>query len=178
MYTSLFLDELALSKDANVGDQFLFPQEVNDVPVYLCDPIWCMKSKVESLVVMKIFQSKARPLLLQMHYSSSILNYPVEAIFKVGDDLTQDFHVQILFNVFNTIWKVSNLEDKPFIKQYRVLPTGENHGLVEFVKSKSIEKHSPEDWGFYQVLSESEKKKFYTLPCWRLRGWLCSWSKR
>jgi hypothetical protein len=160
LYTSFFLDELADKRDVNIGDEFMFPQDVNDVPVYLSDPIWCMKSKIESVEVIKIFDSKLRPLLLRMHYSSSILNYPVDTIFKVGDDLTQDFHVQILFSVFNTIWKESNLVDKPFIKQYRVLPTGENHGLVEFVKSKSIEKHTEKDWEYYQQFSEPEKKHF------------------
>eukprot|EP01126_Amoeba_proteus_P003295 TRINITY_DN11093_c0_g2_i6.p1 TRINITY_DN11093_c0_g2~~TRINITY_DN11093_c0_g2_i6.p1 ORF type:complete len:556 (-),score=157.67 TRINITY_DN11093_c0_g2_i6:119-1786(-) len=55
-------------------------------------------------------------------------------IYKRGDDLRQDYVIQIMFFIFNRLWLLSpELKEKPFIYQYKIIPTGVGSGVVEFV---------------------------------------------
>lgn len=67
-------------------------------------------------------------------------NYPV--IFKNGDDLRQDQLVIQLFTLMDQLLRKENLDLK--LTPYRVLATGPEDGLVQFVKSQSIASISSE----------------------------------
>lgn len=68
------------------------------------------------------------------------VNYPV--IFKNGDDLRQDQLVIQLFTLMDQLLQKENLDLK--LTPYRVLATGPEDGLVQFVRSQSIASISSE----------------------------------
>jgi len=78
-------------------------------------------------------------------------------IYKVGDNLLCDMNVQILFWILNVIWASSSMTKKPFVRQYRVLPTGENEGFIEFVNSNTIDSF---DWSSLANADKEQKEKF------------------
>jgi len=61
------------------------------------------------------------------------------------------------FFVFNKIWENSNLPLKPFIHQYRVFPTGEDTGFVEFVPSVTVQDYN---WENLNNISAEQQQKF------------------
>jgi hypothetical protein len=97
---------------------------------------------IASVTILKVFSSKAKPCLLELVPADS--KYPSKrVIFKKGDDLRQDLLVQACFYLFNVLWQQSDLEDKPFIHQYRLIPMGPDTGCVEFVHdSESLQTFS------------------------------------
>lgn len=110
---------------------------------------------LSAVTVLKIFSSKAKPCLLELHPQDS--KYPSRrVIFKKGDDLRQDLLVQACFYLFNVLWQQSDLDEKPFIHQYRLIPMGPDIGCVEFVQdSESLQTFSFEKaWPKY---TEEEK---------------------
>lgn len=110
---------------------------------------------LSAVTVLKVFSSKAKPCLLELHPADS--KYPSRrVIFKKGDDLRQDLLVQACFYLFNVLWQHSDLDEKPFIHQYRLIPMGPDIGCVEFVQdSESLQTFSFEKmWPKY---TEEEK---------------------
>jgi len=97
---------------------------------------------IGAVTVLKVFASKAKPCLLELFPADS--KYPSRrVIFKKGDDLRQDLLVQACFYLFNVLWLHSDVEDKPFIHQYRLIPMGPDTGCVEFVQdSESLQTFS------------------------------------
>lgn len=97
---------------------------------------------ISSVTVLKVFASKAKPCLLELFPADS--KYPSKrVIFKKGDDLRQDLLVQACFYLFNVLWSLSDIDDKPFIHQYRLIPMGPDTGCVEFVQdSESLQTFS------------------------------------
>jgi hypothetical protein len=71
---------------------------------------------VESIRLEKIFSSNARPMLIRLNPGAE---QSTLMIFKRGDDLRQDFAVQTMFFIFNRLWALSSIPDKPFIHQYK-----------------------------------------------------------
>lgn len=73
----------------------------------------------------------------------SILIYVINMTFLqytnsiIGDDLRQDLCIQALFRLFNELWVISNMDCKPFIYTYQVIPLNSNFGMIEFVKGCS-----------------------------------------
>lgn len=110
---------------------------------------------LSAVTILKVFSSKAKPCLLELHPADS--KYPSKrVIFKKGDDLRQDLLVQACFYLFNCLWQQSDLDEKPFIHQYRLIPMGPDIGCVEFVQdSESLQTFSFEKaWPKY---TEEEK---------------------
>jgi hypothetical protein len=97
---------------------------------------------IAAVTVLKVFASKAKPCLLELFPADS--KYPSKrVIFKKGDDLRQDLLVQACFYLFNVLWAQSDIAEKPFIHQYRLIPMGPDTGCVEFVQdSESLQTFS------------------------------------
>jgi len=68
-------------------------------------------------------------------------------------------NTQVMFFVFNKIWENSNFGkfQKPFISQYRVFPSSEDTGFVEYVPSKTIQEY---DWNNLDKFSTEEQQQF------------------
>eukprot|EP01125_Pyxidicula_operculata_P017232 TRINITY_DN6027_c1_g2_i4.p1 TRINITY_DN6027_c1_g2~~TRINITY_DN6027_c1_g2_i4.p1 ORF type:complete len:732 (-),score=189.39 TRINITY_DN6027_c1_g2_i4:501-2696(-) len=122
----------------------------------ILDPLGIVPDVVTTIKLEKIFPSNAKPFLLnfnpqppqpqpqpqqqqqqQQQTSQPSLPSPRPSylcLFKRGDDLRQDYAVQTMFFVLNRLWVQSHLQHKPFIHQYKVIPMGSNHGILEFVR--------------------------------------------
>jgi len=64
---------------------------------------------------------------------------------------------KLCFFVFNKIWENSNIPIKPFIHQYRVFPTGDDSGFVEFVPSTTVQDY---DWNKLKNFSPEKQQQF------------------
>ncbi len=139
----------------------------------ILDPIYEEESGgnnvVTEVTVKKVFSSKAKPLLLEMKYKNADKK-PNFFIFKKGDDLRQDLLVQVMFFVFNTLWKNSNMPSIPFIYQYKIIPMGFDIGAVEFVQP--CESLQTFDWTKIKTLSPEEKR---TLFCSAAGSYVAGW---
>ncbi|KAI9268862.1 kinase-like domain-containing protein [Phascolomyces articulosus] len=80
-----------------------------------------------------IFNSNLQPLRL-MFVCQDQTEYPV--IFKAGDDLRQDQLVIQIITLMDKLLRKENLDLK--LTPYKVLATGPEHGLVQFVSSKPL----------------------------------------
>jgi phosphatidylinositol 3-kinase len=79
-----------------------------------------------------IFNSNLQPLRLTFECDGT--EYPV--IFKTGDDLRQDQLVIQIISLMNKLLLKENLDLK--LTPYKVLATGPEHGLMQFVPSSSL----------------------------------------
>jgi len=80
-----------------------------------------------------IFNSNMQPLRLTFATPEAI-EYPI--IFKTGDDLRQDQLVIQIITLMDKLLQKENLDLK--LTPYKVLATGPDHGLMQFVPSKSL----------------------------------------
>ncbi|KAH8554115.1 phosphatidylinositol 3-kinase [Umbelopsis sp. PMI_123] len=80
-----------------------------------------------------IFNSNLQPLRLTFATPEGI-EYPI--IFKTGDDLRQDQLVIQIITLMDKLLQKENLDLR--LTPYKVLATGPDHGLVQFVPSKSL----------------------------------------
>jgi len=99
--------------------------------VALVDPLANIDKPINEVKLVKIFTSNARPILIEM--ANTETQQKSTMIFKQGDDLRQDYVVQIMFFLFNRLWQWSDLKNKPFIHQYKIVPMGPSSGVIEFV---------------------------------------------
>ncbi|KAL0090339.1 kinase-like domain-containing protein [Phycomyces blakesleeanus] len=81
----------------------------------------------------RIFNSNLQPLRLTFACTDTT-TYPV--IFKTGDDLRQDQLVIQIITLMDKLLRKENLDLK--LTPYKVLATGPEHGLMQFVPSKSL----------------------------------------
>ncbi|KAG9068660.1 Phosphatidylinositol (PI) 3-kinase [Linnemannia hyalina] len=80
-----------------------------------------------------IFKSNLLPLHLTFSCADGSL---YQAIFKSGDDLRQDQLVIQLITLMDDLLRKENLDLK--LMPYKVLATGADHGMVQFVQSMSL----------------------------------------
>ncbi|KAF9985209.1 Phosphatidylinositol (PI) 3-kinase [Modicella reniformis] len=80
-----------------------------------------------------IFKSSLLPLLLTFSCADGS---QYQAIFKSGDDLRQDQLVIQLITLMDDLLRKENLDLK--LMPYKVLATGADHGMVQFVQSQSL----------------------------------------
>ncbi|KAF9357926.1 Phosphatidylinositol (PI) 3-kinase [Mortierella sp. NVP85] len=80
-----------------------------------------------------IFKSNLLPLLLTFSCADGS---QYQAIFKCGDDLRQDQLVIQLITLMDDLLRKENLDLK--LMPYKVLATGAEHGMVQFVQSQSL----------------------------------------
>jgi len=125
----------------------------------LAHPILGPSVKVNTVTVVNVFDSQARPCRL----SFTTKDGDFDMIFKCGDDLRQDVNVQVMFFVFNKLWQAANLENTPFIHQYRIIPTGLKHGLIEFVKGCRTVRELENDGNGWEAVHQMEDHKLRKL---------------
>ena len=65
-------------------------------------------------------------------------------------------NVQTMFWIFNKIWELSFDENIPYIKLYRVMPTGPQTGFIEFLPSTSVENF---DWDEFRTALPEERNR-------------------
>jgi hypothetical protein len=95
----------------------------------------------------KVFKSIARPFILSLRNPttgvkkedlSSWDKVGKRILVKSGDDLMQDYLVQVMFRLFNAIWMSSHdtfsNELVPCITVYEVFPTGQKNGILEVIE--------------------------------------------
>lgn len=91
---------------------------------------------VDVFIVKKIFQTKAKPMLIELVSDSKGLVEPL-IITKFGDDLRVDLLVMTMFRVFNALWVNYSYMFKygqlPYIVTYGVLPFSNEKGVIEAV---------------------------------------------
>jgi phosphatidylinositol 3-kinase len=80
-----------------------------------------------------MFKSQLIPLLLTFSCLDGS-EYPI--IFKTGDDLRQDQLVVQMFSLMDRMLRKENLDLR--ITAYKVLATGVDHGMLQFVPSKAV----------------------------------------
>ncbi|KAI7867738.1 phosphatidylinositol 3-kinase, partial [Spinellus fusiger] len=80
-----------------------------------------------------IFNSNLQPLRLTF-VCNDTTEYPI--IFKTGDDLRQDQLVIQIITLMDKLLRKENLDLK--LTPYKVLATGPEHGLMQFIASKSL----------------------------------------
>ncbi|KAJ3210628.1 Phosphatidylinositol (PI) 3-kinase [Entophlyctis luteolus] len=80
-----------------------------------------------------IFKSALMPLRLTF---SCLDNSEYQVIFKLGDDLRQDQLVVQLFLLMDKLLQKENLDLK--LISYKVLATGVDHGMVQFIPSSPL----------------------------------------
>jgi len=147
IHTLNFVEELTRNfNDISAGTSF---------KTMINDPLFSLPFKIQGVDVKKVFNSSARPKLIEFHYSKFVYE-PCTAIFKIGDDLSVDMNVQTMFWVFNTIWSNAFSVDCPYIKLYRVMPTGPKSGFIEFLPSMSVESY---DWDLVKIASTAERTR-------------------
>lgn len=157
---SRFFDELA-----RIG-----PTQGKLNKVHLADPLFGIPEHVVEIQTLKVFSSQAKPCLLELTYDK--LPHTKSLIFKVGDDISLDFFIQIMFFVFNKIWESSGLEEIPHIYQYLVVPTGVKQGCVQFVSdSISVERY---DWQKKVLFHSFNKDEINRLICTAAGGFIGS----
>jgi len=80
------------------------------------------------------------------------------AIFKMGDDLRQDWYIQSIFHIFNNLWQLTDMPQKPFIYTYKCIPISETFGCIQMVKNvqSSLEFNTN-----IKNMSPSEKSTFF-----------------
>lgn len=102
---------------------------------------------VGSVVVLKRFQSIARPIIIELRRPLEgadlsdddlhVVERP-RLLVKEGDNLMQDLASQLMFHSFNHIWRESphlfpDPASAPFCPTYEVFPTGAGQGFMEAV---------------------------------------------
>jgi hypothetical protein len=115
------------------------------------------KAIVFAAQVEKVFSSIARPFIMSLRNPetgssmddvSTWKTVGKNVLAKSGDNLMQDFLVQIAFRLFNAMWKhdADEFADGliPFTTTYEVFPTGPKTGLMEVVKG--VESLKDFDW--------------------------------
>jgi len=77
-----------------------------------------------------------------------------------------------MFFIFNRLWLLSDLKQKPFIYQYKIVPMGPSAGVLEFVKG--CVPTGEFKWKTLTTLTPEEKEKFLCsmagsyVACWVL----------
>uniref|UniRef100_A0A6B2LBZ0 PI3K/PI4K catalytic domain-containing protein n=1 Tax=Arcella intermedia TaxID=1963864 RepID=A0A6B2LBZ0_9EUKA len=136
----------------------------------MIDPLFLVKGTVSSVKFVKAYSSHVKPMLL--HFNHDNEKDSAYCIYKRGDDLRQDYVVQTMFFLFNRLWKSSPLPDKPFIHQYKILPLGEDSGILEFVHG--CQAAGEWQWKILLELPDRDKVNFFKsmagsyLACWVL----------
>ncbi|KAH3766591.1 phosphatidylinositol 3-kinase [Pelomyxa schiedti] len=102
-------------------------------PKRVYDPLFGAVIPIDKIEVIKVFDSQAKPCLMSISFST--LMPPKTFIYKTGDDLRKDLAVEVMFEVFNSLWDCSGLTIKPHAFTYYVVPTGPNRGLIEFIEN-------------------------------------------
>jgi hypothetical protein len=123
------------------------------------DPLNLHYEKVKEVSVVKIFDSKAKPILLEFFYQDGETR---TVICKKGDDLRQDYYIQSLCNAFNELWNVHFLKNSttkpPFLYTYKCLPLFDKFGLIECVENTTPAWFFP--WDQIKTL-KSDQKEFF-----------------
>lgn len=116
------------------------------------------KDVVFAAQVDKIFTSIARPFILSlkkpaegMWVNNGWKSVGDRVLVKCGDNLMQDYLCQLIFRLFNSIWKRSSGFFKkdlvPFIATYEVFPIDDEHGFMETIKNVvSLKKFNWAEW--------------------------------
>jgi len=102
------------------------------------------KHEITRVKVEKIFSSIAQPALVSLHHlpegapiiDSSFEEVFPKVIFKTGDNLCNDMSCQIVFRLFNILWRTSGKfaeGDCPFILSYQIVPTNPKEGFMETI---------------------------------------------
>ncbi|KAG0322008.1 Phosphatidylinositol (PI) 3-kinase [Podila horticola] len=103
------------------------PKRIEKLREYISDP----KNELMS------FEPLALPLDPRIEVTGIIPNgSQYQAIFKSGDDLRQDQLVIQLITLMDDLLRKENLDLK--LMPYKVLATGVDHGMVQFVQSQSL----------------------------------------
>ncbi|KAF9322040.1 Phosphatidylinositol (PI) 3-kinase [Podila horticola] len=103
------------------------PKKIEKLREYISDP----KNELMS------FEPLALPLDPRIEVTGIIPNgSQYQAIFKSGDDLRQDQLVIQLITLMDDLLRKENLDLK--LMPYKVLATGVDHGMVQFVQSQSL----------------------------------------
>ncbi|KAA8495605.1 Phosphatidylinositol 3-kinase 1 [Porphyridium purpureum] len=115
--------------------------------------------------VNKVFSSVARPGILSVQTTEegvniaetvssfsqdAFLSFEPKVLVKAGDDLLQDMSVELMFRLFNFMWRVDresfpDPEKVPYSYVYDVMPTGHKQGLMEVLTEVRPLNHY--DWG-------------------------------
>jgi len=127
--------------------------------VNILDPLNLHHEKVKEVSVIKIFDSKAKPILLEFLYTDGQIR---TAICKKGDDLRQDYYIQSLCNAFNELWAIQLLKNtstkSPFLYTYKCLPLFDKFGLIECVSNTTPAWFFP--WEQIKILKTDQKDYF------------------
>ena len=81
-----------------------------------------------------MFKSNLMPLKLVFIATGQTKEYPI--IFKLGDDLRQDQLVMQVIKLMDKLLRQENLDLK--LMPYKVLATGSDHGMLQFIDSVAI----------------------------------------
>jgi len=133
----------------------------------IVDPLGLLPGNITSVRLEKTYTSAAKPMLLTL---TSQTFETSRIIFKRGDNLRQDYAVQVMFYIFNRLWQLSPMKNKPFIHQYKILTTSNRTGFLEYVSGCT----SAGDISWKAVLNPVDKLKLFTsmagsyLACWVL----------
>lgn len=112
---------LRLLQHTNLPDSFYIP--------YDCT------LKVSNLRIneCKALDSNRSPLFLSFD-NACLYKYPIQVLFKLGDDLRQDILTLQLIKIMDQLWSNENLDLQ--ISSYHCISTGSpSHGLIEIVKN-------------------------------------------
>jgi hypothetical protein len=102
---------------------------------------------------------------------------PVSVIYKVGDDVRHDVHVNKMIRVAEQLWK-RTLNVDPLLSFYRCQPTGADEGLIEVVgPAKSLAQIAEEHITEEEIAEKTLKRRvggrgaFFDDRSW-LKTWL------
>jgi len=115
---------------------------------------------VRHVRVVKIFDSKAKPVLLEMVG----LNTRNLVICKLGDDIRNDWYIQTMFYIFNNFWKNDgSLSTVPFIYRYKCTPIINEKmpklGCIECVSN--VTSAFDFDWSSVRTSMTSDQRKSF-----------------
>eukprot|EP01084_Bolivina_argentea_P006768 12807_1 len=129
------LFRMPLDKNGAVGFKVIVPKNLQ---YRFFDPINGNKC-VQQLKVRKIFNSNARPYLIDCYVNDDTTEDVMLSsayILKRGDDLRKDGAVLKMFEFMNEIWKSANLTYKDsFVSSltYKCIPIGPDVGIIEAI---------------------------------------------
>lgn len=118
-------------------------------------------SVVASVYVRKVFDSLARPMIVElrrpredgdMEDEDHLISVPPAIMVKSGDDLMQDVGVQLLFRCFNHMWAKTLAGENggfpPYSLVYEIFPCSVSRGLMEGVSGlTSLKEFDWKAWG-------------------------------
>lgn len=111
-------------------------KEICVFPVHLrmYHPIEMIETEADRFEILKIFESNAKPVKLQLLKGEEVVGNPF--IYKKGDDLRQDFVCVQIEKLLNCIWKKENLNISGYVvtaETYTVIYLPKKTGFIEFV---------------------------------------------